>query len=69
MIGRALGEATGEEPLHHRFPGGWRRLRLPWAAAPRRRSKAGAQLTKGVLKAPWLKDFARMTPTNFWSGS
>jgi hypothetical protein len=33
------------------------------------RSKAGAQLTKGILRAPWLREFARLTPTNFWSGS
>ncbi len=68
VIGRALGEATGEDPLHHRFPGGGG-VSAAVGRGTESRSKAGAQLTKGILRAPWLKDFARLTPTNFWSGS
>ncbi|HLM25732.1 MAG TPA: acyl-CoA dehydrogenase family protein [Thermoleophilaceae bacterium] len=69
VIGRALQEAAGSEPLHHRFPGPRSGISASVGRGTETRSKAGAQLTKGILKAPWLREFARLTPNNFWSGS
>jgi acyl-CoA dehydrogenase len=69
VIGRAMQEAAGAEPLHHRYPGAGSGVSSALGRGTETRSKAGAQLTKGILRAPWLREFARLTPTNFWSGS
>ena len=52
VIGRALGEATGELPLHHSFPADGPPLSRAFGRGTSRRSKAGMAALKSTQRMP-----------------
>ena len=52
VIGRALGEAAGEPPLHHGFPADGPPLSRQLGRGTQRRSRAGMAALKSTQRMP-----------------